>query len=102
MNVKVQKLSKNMNSQFQIQVITMDSKYISNMAVTELVEKTEISKLQEREFEIECDGEVVKLRPVKVWVLAPRGRKGVVIGLFKCPNGKTVRKAIAKTKEPVD
>jgi len=56
----------------------------------------------EREYDVECDGEVVKLKPVKAWVLAPRGRKGVIIGLFKCPNGKTVRKAIGKTEEAIE
>lgn len=24
--------------------------------------------------------------PMKTWTLAPKGRKGVTIGLFKCPN----------------
>ncbi len=51
-----------------------------------------------REYDVECDGEVVKLKPMKAWVLAPKGRKGVIIGLFKCPNGKTVRKAIGKVE----
>jgi hypothetical protein len=49
-----------------------------------------------KEYEVECDGQMVKLKPVKAWVLQPKGRKGVVIGLFKCPNGKTIRKAIGK------
>ena len=52
----------------------------------------------EKEYEVECNGETVKLKPVKAWVLAPRGRKGVIIGLFRCPNGKTVRKAIGKVE----
>ena len=30
-------------------------------------------------------GKEVELVPVKVWVLAPPGRKGVKIGLFKSP-----------------
>ena len=51
-----------------------------------------------REYDVECDGEVVKLKPMKAWILAPKGRKGVIIGLFKCPNGKTVRKAIGKVE----
>lgn len=58
----------------------------------------EISAYAGKEYDVECDGQVVKLKPMKVWVLAPKGRKGVVIGLFKCPNGKTVRKAIGKTE----
>ena len=62
----------------------------------------DLSPYLEKEYDVECDGEVVKLKPVKAWVLAPRGRKGVIIGLFKCPNGKTVRKAIGKTEAPVE
>ena len=56
----------------------------------------------EREYEVDCDGQRLKLKPVKAWVLAPKGRKGVIIGLFKCPNGKTVRKALGKTEQPVE
>ena len=52
----------------------------------------------EKEYEVDCDGQVIKLKPVKAWILAPKGRKGVIIGLFKCPNGKTVRKAIGRTE----
>ena len=37
-------------------------------------------------------GNEVELVPIKVWVLAPRGRKGVKIGLFKSPEtGKYFR-----------
>ncbi len=37
-------------------------------------------------------GKEVKLVPEKMWVLAPRGRKGVKIGLFKSPEtGKYFR-----------
>ncbi len=61
----------------------------------------DLSRYMQKEYEVDCDGQIVKLRPIKVWVLAPRGRKGVVIGLFKCPNGKTVRKAIGKTDQPL-
>ena len=40
-----------------------------------------------------CGAEVEA--PIKTWVLAPKGRKGVVIGLFKCPRcGATFRKGI--------
>lgn len=55
-----------------------------------------LQQYQNREYDVECDGQVVKLKPVKAWILQPKGRKGVIIGLFKCPNGKTVRKAIGK------
>ncbi len=58
----------------------------------------DVSAYMGREYDVECDGQIVKLKPVKVWVLAPRGRKGIIIGLFKCPTGKTVRKAIGKTE----
>jgi hypothetical protein len=37
-------------------------------------------------------GKEVELVPEKVWTLAPRGRKGVKIGLFKSPEtGKYFR-----------
>jgi len=37
-------------------------------------------------------GKEVELVPIKVWVLAPKGRKGVKIGLFKSPEtGKYFR-----------
>jgi len=39
-----------------------------------------------------CGAEVVK--PIKTWILAPKGRKGVIIGLFKCPNGHYFRAKI--------
>jgi len=58
-----------------------------------------LSSYVDREYDVECNGEVVRLRPMKVWVLAPKGRRGVVIGLFKCPSGKVVRKAIGKAEQ---
>ncbi len=37
-------------------------------------------------------GQEVELEPIKVWSLAPKGRKGVKIGLFKSPTtGKYFR-----------
>ncbi len=36
-------------------------------------------------------GKEVQLVPIKVWVLAPRTRKGVKIGLFKSETGKFFR-----------
>ncbi len=36
-----------------------------------------------------CGEEVAK--PIKTWVLAPKGRKGVKIGLFQCSNGHYFR-----------
>ena len=50
----------------------------------------------DKEYEVDCGGQVLKLKPMKAWVLAPKGRKGVIIGLFQCPDGKKVRKAIGK------
>ncbi len=49
-----------------------------------------------KEYEVEYEGHKYKLKPLKVWVLQPRGRKGIVIGLFQLPNGKKIRKAIGK------
>jgi len=40
-----------------------------------------------------------KLKPTKVWVVQPKGKKGFVMGLFKTPDGKTVRKVLAKVDE---
>ena len=57
-----------------------------------------LNEYYEKEYDVECEGETVKLKPMKVWILAPKGGKGVIIGLFKCPNGKTVRKAIGKVE----
>jgi len=51
-----------------------------------------------REYDVECEGKTLKLKPMKAWVLAPKGRKGIVIGLFKCPEGRTIRKAIGKVE----
>lgn len=36
-----------------------------------------------------CGAEVHE--PVKTWVLKPKNRRGVIIGLFKCPNGHYFR-----------
>ncbi|MFZ8850342.1 MAG: chromatin protein Cren7 [Thermoproteota archaeon] len=33
-------------------------------------------------------------KPIKSWMLAPKGKKPLNIGLFKCPNGHYFRKAI--------
>ncbi len=38
---------------------------------------SELSSYMEKEYEVECDGQIVKLKPVKVWMLAPKGRRGV-------------------------
>ncbi|MEM0066341.1 MAG: chromatin protein Cren7 [Sulfolobales archaeon] len=36
-------------------------------------------------------GQELELVPEKIWTLAPKGRKGVKIGLFKSPTGKYFR-----------
>ncbi len=33
-------------------------------------------------------GKIVELEPIKVWRLAPKGRKGIKIGLFQSPETK--------------
>jgi len=58
-----------------------------------------LSKYLEQEYEIEHEGQRYRLKPLKAWVLKPRNaNRGIVIGLFKLPNGKTVRKAIGKVQ----
>lgn len=52
----------------------------------------------EKEYEIDCAGTKVKLKPIKAWVFAPKGRKGVIVGLFRCPDGKSIRRAIGKVE----
>ncbi|RLE50067.1 MAG: chorismate-binding protein [Candidatus Methanomethylicota archaeon] len=41
-----------------------------------------------------CGAEVAN--PTKTWVLAPKGKKPVTIGLFKCPSCGTVFRAAVK------
>ncbi|MEM0464832.1 chromatin protein Cren7 [Pyrobaculum sp.] len=49
-----------------------------------------------REYEVVYEGRKYLLKPSKAWVLQPPGKPGVVVALFKLPNGKTVRKVIAR------
>ncbi|WP_069806810.1 chromatin protein Cren7 [Vulcanisaeta thermophila] len=58
-----------------------------------------LEDLAKREYEIEVEGKKYRLKPTKVWKVQPQGRKGFVTGLFKTPDGKTVRKVIAKLDE---
>lgn len=58
----------------------------------------DISKYLQREYEVDCNGQRVRLKPLKAWVLQPRGRKGIIVGLFKCPGGGTVRKSLGKVE----
>ena len=61
----------------------------------------EIAKLQDQEFEVECDGQVFRLKPEKVWTTAKEGDFGSVIAIFRCPNGKKVRKCLGFTYRPL-
>ena len=54
-----------------------------------------IEELGRKEYEIEGH----RLRPYKVWKVQPQGKKGFVMGLFKLPEGKVVRKVLAKVDE---
>ncbi|KUO80138.1 MAG: chorismate-binding protein [Pyrobaculum sp. JCHS_4] len=47
-------------------------------------------------YEVEYAGRVYWLKPVKAWVLQPPGKPGVVVALFKLPDGKTVRKVVMR------
>lgn len=47
-------------------------------------------------YEVEHAGRKYWLRPVKAWVLQPPGKPGVVVALFKLPDGKTVRKVVMR------
>ncbi|MEM3835560.1 chromatin protein Cren7, partial [Pyrobaculum sp.] len=49
-----------------------------------------------REYEVEYGGKRYILRPIKAWVLQPPGKPGVVVALFRLPDGKTVRKVVMK------
>lgn len=54
-----------------------------------------LEELARREYEVEG----YKLKPEKVWKVQPKGRKGFVMGLFRLPTGKVVRKVLAKVDE---
>ena len=47
-------------------------------------------------YEVEYAGRKYRLKPVKAWVLQPPGKPGVVVALFKLPDGKTVRKVVMR------
>jgi hypothetical protein len=55
-----------------------------------------VAELLDQEYEVEVGGRRYKLKPEKVWVLQPKGKPGIVIALFRTPDGKTLRKVIAK------
>lgn len=58
-----------------------------------------LEELQRRDYEVEYEGQRFKLKPSKVWKVQPKGRKGFVMALFRLPNGKVVRKVVAKVDE---
>jgi len=60
-----------------------------------------LRELEEQEFEVDCDGEKVRLKPLKVWTTATAGSFGSVIAVFKCPNGKKVTKCLGYTYRPL-
>ncbi len=45
---------------------------------------------------MEVGGKRYLLKPEKVWVLQPPGKPGVVIASFKTPDGRRVRKVVAR------
>jgi hypothetical protein len=49
-----------------------------------------------REYEVEYAGTKFWLKPAKAWILQPPGKPGVVVALFKLPDGKTIRKVILR------
>lgn len=49
-----------------------------------------------REYEVVVGGRKYFLRPTKAWVLQPPGRPGVVVALFRLPDGRVVRKVVMR------
>jgi len=48
----------------------------------------------DREYEVRVGENVYRLKPEKVWILKPPKKPGIVVALFRTPDGKTVRKMI--------
>jgi hypothetical protein len=46
-------------------------------------------------------GEILELTPIKVWVLSPKGKRGVKIGLFQSPSTKQYFRARVPDNYPV-
>ncbi len=49
-----------------------------------------------REYEIVVGERRYYLKPIKAWVLQPPGKPGVVVALFKLPDGRVVRRVVMK------
>ncbi len=58
----------------------------------------DLRRYYENEYEVDVEGKKYRLRPQKVWVLKPQGRPGVVIGIFRTPDGRIVRKNLGKVQ----
>jgi hypothetical protein len=54
----------------------------------------DLSKYLEKEYEITFGNETYKLKPVKAWLLGRNRKRVVVIGLFKLPDGRSVRRKL--------
>ncbi len=55
-----------------------------------------MAELLDKEYEVEVGGKKYLLKPEKIWVLQPPGKPGVLVALFKTPDGKKVRKVIGR------
>jgi len=62
------------------------------------VDKVGVKEFLSKEFEINCRSGVVRLKPVRVFTSFVHGRGGVYViwGIFICPDGKIVKKALGK------
>ena len=65
------------------------------------VDKVGIKEFLNKEFEISCRNGVTKLRPVRVYTSYVKGRGGVYViwGIFICPDGSIIKKALGKYVE---
>lgn len=55
-----------------------------------------MSDILDKEYEVVVEGRKYMLKPEKAWVLQPPGKPGVVVALFRTPDGKVVRRVIAR------
>ena len=56
-----------------------------------------LDELKEKVYDVDCDGELLKMKPDKVWVIKPPHIPiHTVMALFRCPDGRKVRMAVAK------
>ncbi len=47
-------------------------------------------------------GKILELTPIKVWLLSPKGKRGVKIGLFQSPYTKQYFRARVPDNYPID